>query len=258
MFAIMPRKLGFLEMPYSYSKLYQKGVLVLLYQPQDGYCYNSDSVFLSDFINSFKPKGRVLDVGAGCGIVGLLVAKENKKVELEAVEKQKTFVEYATINARVNKIPYKIYHKSFLDFDEGTKYDYIISNPPFYPEGAKKSVNEMLSIARYNNNLPLSDFFKKVSQLLKPKSHFIFCYDATQFAVVCAELQKVKMRVTDVQFIHPKINRKASLVMIHARNGSKSFMKVWEPFVSFDGDEFSKKAKEVYKKASTQSVKCQI
>jgi len=231
---------------------------VILYQPQDGYCYNSDSVFLSDFINSFNPKGRVLDVGAGCGIVGLLVAKENPKVELEAVEKQDVFAKYATINARVNKIAYKIHHKDFLQLDSFTKYDYIISNPPFYPEGATKSTNEMLSVARYNNNLPLKDFFKKVSQLLKPKSHFVFCYDASQFGVICAELDKVKLRVVDVQFIHPKVDRVASLVMIHARNGSKSLMKVWEPFISFDGDKFSKKAQEVYKKASTQSIKCQI
>jgi len=231
---------------------------VLLYQPQEGYCYNSDSVFLSDFINFFKPKGRVLDVGAGCGIVGLLVAKQNPKIELEAVEKQDIFVEYATINARVNKIPYKIHHKSFLELDEDIKYDYIISNPPFYPEGVTKSSNEMLSIARYNTNLPLNDFFKKVSRVLKPSSHFIFCYDASQFGLVCSELDRVKMRVVDVQFIHPKVDRKASLVMIHARNGSKSLMKVWEPFINFDGDKFSKKAQEVYKKASTQSIKCQI
>jgi len=231
---------------------------VLLYQPQDGYCYNSDSVFLSDFINHFKPKGRVLDVGAGCGIVGLLVARDNPKVQLEAVEKQDVFVEYATINARVNKIPYKIHHKNFLELDECTKYDYIISNPPFYPSGATKSSNEMLSIARYNTNLALNEFFKKVSKVLKPNSHFIFCYDASQFGLVCAELDRVKFRAVDVQFIHPKVDRKASLVMIHARNGSKSLMKVWQPFISFDGDEFSQKAQEVYKKASSQSIKCQI
>jgi len=52
---------------------------MLLYQPESGYCYNSDSIFLYDFIDSFKPKGRVLDVGAGCGVLGLLVARDNKK-----------------------------------------------------------------------------------------------------------------------------------------------------------------------------------
>ncbi len=231
---------------------------MLLYQPSSGYCYNSDSIFLYDFISSFKPKGRVLDVGAGCGVVGLLVAKENEKVELEAVEKQELFVEYATINARVNKIPYKIHKSDFLELDEELKYDYIISNPPFYHDGVTKSENEMLFNARYNSNLPLEKFFKKVSRVLKPNSHFIFCYDASQFGLICEELSRVKMRAVDVQFIYPKIDRVASLVMIHARNGSKSLMKIWPPFISFDGDEFSKKAQDIYKKASTQSIKCQI
>lgn len=231
---------------------------MILYQPNSGYCYNSDSIFLYDFISSFKPKGMVLDVGSGCGVVGLLVARDNEKVELEAVEKQETFVEYATINARVNKIDYKIHKKDFLELDEDVKYDYIISNPPFYHDGVTKSQNESLFHARYNINLPMDKFFKKVSRVLKPNSHFIFCYDASQFGTICAELDKVKMRAVDVQFIHPKIDRVASLVMVHARNGSKSLMKIWPPFISFEGEEFSKQAKEIYIKARTQSIKCQI
>ena len=231
---------------------------MLLYQPESGYCYNSDSVFLYDFISSFKPKGRVLDVGAGCGIVGLLVARDNPKVVLEAVEKQDVFVEYAGHNARVNKIKYTLHKSDFLDLEVNEKYDYIISNPPFYPEGVTKSDNDMLFNARYNSNLPLQDFFKKVSQILKPHSHFIFCYDASQIAEICIALDKGKLKVIDVQFVHPKKDRVASLVMVHARNGSKSRMKVWEPFISFDGGEVSPQAQAVYAKARTQSIKCQL
>jgi len=231
---------------------------MLLYQPQEGYCYNSDSVFLYDFIDSFNPKGRVLDVGAGCGVVGLLVARDNPKIELEAVEKQDAFVEYATINARVNSIKYKMHKSDFLDLDESVKYDYIISNPPFYHDSVSVSKNEMLFNARYNVNLPLGAFFKKVSRLLKPRAHFVFCYDASQFGLICAELDKVKLRVVDAKFVHPKVDRVASLVMLHVRNGSSSLMKVHKPLISFDGDEFSKDASRIYKKASTQSIKCHI
>ena len=231
---------------------------MILYQPESGYCYNSDSLFLYDFINSFKPKGRVLDVGAGCGIVGLLVARDNPKIKLEAVEKQEVFIKYARKNADVNEIDYALHEGDFLDLDEKNKYDYIISNPPFYPEGVRKSEDEMLQQARYNSNLPLDSFFKKVSRLLKPHSHFVFCYDPTAFGDICVALEKVKMRIVDVQFVHSKIDRTASLVMIHARNGSKSMMKVWPPFLSFNGEEFSKKAKEIYEKSSTKSIKCQI
>ena len=231
---------------------------MLLYQPESGYCYNSDSIFLYNFISSFKPKGRVLDVGAGCGVVGLLVARDNPKVRLEAVEKQTAFIHYATTNARVNKIEYVMYQGDFSALDENNKYDYIISNPPFYPEGASKSEDEMLFNARYNVNLPLESFFRKVSRVLKPHSHFIFCYDSSQFGEICVELQKVKMRVVDVQFVHSKVDRGASLVMIHARNGSKSLMKVWPPFISFEGNDVSAMAQRVFAKAATQSIKCQI
>ena len=231
---------------------------MLLYQPQEGYCYNSDSIFLYDFISSFQPKGKVLDVGAGCGVVGLLVARDNPKVELEAIEKQDIFIEFSQINARVNDIKYHLHKVDFLAFETKQKYDYIISNPPFYPDGATKTKNEMLANARYNSNLPIKDFFKKVSQLLKPHSHFIFCYDASQFGEICIELERVKMKVVDVQFVHPKVDRGASIVMIHARNGSKSLMKVWEPFVMFDKEELTQKSTQIYKKAATQSIKCHL
>ncbi len=231
---------------------------MLLYQPESGYCYNSDSIFLYDFIDSFKPRGRVLDVGAGCGIVGLLVARDNPKVELEAVEKQDAFVEYAIINARVNKLEYKIEKKDFLGIDEKNKYDYIISNPPFYHSGASMSRDESLYSARYSINLPLEGFFKKISRVLKPHAHFIFCYDASQFGLICAELDRVKLRVVDVRFVHPKIDKKASLVMMHVRNGSKSMMSIHKPLIGFDGSEFTQEVKDIYKKASTQSIKCQL
>ncbi len=229
-----------------------------LYQPESGYCYNSDSLFLHDFINSFSPKGRVLDVGAGCGIVGLLVARDNKKVVIEAVEKQEAFIAYAKKNAIENAIGYKLYEVDFLALEVVEKYDYIISNPPFYPLGARKSENEMLIHARYNTSLPMHSFFKKVSQLLKPQAHFIFCYDATQFGLICSELEKVKMRVVDVKFVHSKVDKPASLVLVHARNSSKSMMRVLAPTFNFIGSEYSKEAEKIFKNANTESIKCQL
>ena len=231
---------------------------MLLYQPESGYCYNSDSIFLYDFISSFAPKGKVLDVGAGCGVVGLLVSRDNKKVELEAIEKQSVLAAYARKNATANEIDYILHDGDFLDFGSDVKYDYIISNPPFYPDGVQKSSDTMLQSARYNSSLPMDAFFKKVSQLLKPHSHFIFCYDATQFGLVCAALDRVKMRLVDVRFVHPKIDRTASLVMIHARNGSKAMTKVHPPLIHFEGDDLTQEVQNIYKKAKTESIKCQL
>jgi len=231
---------------------------MILYQPQTGYSYNSDSLFLHDFINSFHPKGRVLDVGAGCGIVGLLVARDNVKVKLEAVEKQEVFIPYAKKNALNNEIEYKLHESDFMELNEDVKYDYIISNPPYYPEGTKKSEDKILINARYSSNLPLDDFFRKVSRLLKPHSHFVFCYDPVVFGDICIALDRVKMRAVDVRFVHSKTSKTASLVMIHARNGSKSMMKILPPLFTFEGNEISLETQKIYDKSNTESVKCQL
>ena len=246
-------------MPFGYnSVIIAKRLLLTLYQPESGYCYNSDSLFLYNFIARLNPKGDMLDVGAGCGIVGLLVARDFPKVRLEAVEKQAEFVAYAKKNAQKNGIDYMIYHQDFLEMDTSRKYDYIVSNPPFYHDGVQKSANEMLFNARYNINLPMERFFAKVHRLLKPGGHFVFCYDASQFALVCAELERAKMRVVEARFVHPKRERKASLVLLHARSNSRSMMQVLPPLFAFEGEEFSEEAKDIYTKAGTNSIKCKI
>jgi tRNA1(Val) A37 N6-methylase TrmN6 len=164
----------------------------------------------------------------------------------------------ATKNAAVNKIPYTLYQTDFLEYKDSRGFEYIVSNPPFYHEGASRSEDEMIHTARYNIHLPIEKFVQKAASLLRPQGHFIFCYDAQQFGLLCAALDNAKLRVVDVQFVHSKRDRKASLVMIHARKNSRSLMKVWPPFFAFEGDVYSSEAAAIYSKARTHTLRCQI
>ena len=230
---------------------------MLLYQPQDGYCYNSDTLFLYDFITKFSPKGRTLDVGAGSGILGLLVAR-NKNVKLEAVEKQEQYAFYTEKNAEVNAIDIKLYKNDFLKLSRDRDYNFIISNPPFYHDDVIKSPNEMKHAARYNSHLPIAQFFEQVKHLLKPRGVFIFCYDPQQLQSITKELDNAKLTLEQMRFVYPKKGKRASLVMIKTRKNSKSLLEVLEPLYAFEGNEFSQEAKDIYKKTGTHSIKCTI
>lgn len=78
---------------------------MLLYQPKNGYCYNSDSMFLFEFAASFIRKKstntikkmRFLDIGAGCGILGLLCAREFG-VDVVFVEKNEIQAKFCAHN----------------------------------------------------------------------------------------------------------------------------------------------------------------
>lgn len=234
---------------------------MVLYQPNNGYCYNSDTHFLYAFIienlKKFKNvKGEFLDIGSGSGILGLLVAKENKHLVLNQCEIQKMFQFFSTKNANTNKIVNNLYQGSFPKIEFDKKFDICVSNPPFYHSNVIKSENESLKIARYNDSMPLEEFIKKTSSILKESGKFFFCYDVKQINEILILLNKYKLNLEALQFVHPKSTKDATLILVYARKNSKSLCKVFNPLFVFDEqNEFTNVVQEIYKKSSTHSIK---
>jgi tRNA1Val (adenine37-N6)-methyltransferase len=226
---------------------------LILYQPKKGYCYNSDTMFLYDFITKFNVKGDVLEVGGGCGVLGLLVKRDFPKINLTVIEKQKIMSEFIEKNLKENNLEAEVINDDFLSYEFNKKYDYIISNPPFY-KGTLKSKNEIIKTARYEEFLPMDKFFKKVNFILKERGEFIFCYDAKRVDEIILNLPK-PLKVVDIRFMYPRINKNATLVMIRAKKHAKSMVNVHPPLIGFEGENYSSEAAGIYKKANTQSVK---
>ena len=228
---------------------------MFLYQPTSGYCYNSDSIFLYDFISSFKPKGKLLDVGCGVGIISLLLTRDFN-IQTSIIDKQEKMLTYAKHNFALNNLDVKSYLGDFTQLQTDERFDYIISNPPFYDSNVQQSENTHLNIARYAHHLPIEDFIAKVKKLLKPRGYFIFCYDAKQVDLLLYHLTSYGITVETMQFVHSKIDRESKLVMIEARMGSKSMTQILPPFVVFDDKNvYREKAMKAFERANTNSIK---
>ena len=228
---------------------------MFLYQPSSGYAYNSDSIFLYDFITQFKPKGRVLDVGCGVGIISLLLTRDFS-IETDIIDKQEIMLKYAKHNFILNNLEVNAHLGSFQEFQEDIKYDFIISNPPFYDSNVIQSKNKHLNIARYAHHLPIDKLIQKVKKLLKPRGYFIFCYDAKQIDKLLYRLKEEKINPEQIRFVHSKRDREAKLVMISARLNSKSLTKILPPFIVFNEKSvYNREAKKAFEKAGTQSIK---
>ncbi len=237
---------------------------MVLYQPTNGYCYNSDTHFLYNFIvenlKKYKNiKGEVLDIGSGSGILGLLVAKDFEKIKLNQCEIQELFQFFTKKNSETNKINSKLYEGSFSNIEFDKKFDICVSNPPFYHSDVIKSENESLKIARYNDSLPLEIFIKKTATVLNSEGKFFFCYDVKQINEILLLLNKYKFNLEALQFVHPKESKDATLVLVYAKRNSKSLTKVLTPLIVFDEkNEFTSFVQDIYKKSSTHSIKVDI
>jgi len=237
---------------------------MFLYQPQNGYCYNSDTHFLYSFITiclkKFKNiQGELLDIGSGSGILGLLVIRDYKKLNLNQVEIQENFQFLSQKNSEINSISNTLFKGSLFKIEFNKQFDYIVSNPPFYHSNVIKSENQNIKIARYNENMPLENFIKKVSQILKPRGKFFFCYDVKQLDDIISLLKEHKLNIEVMQFLHPKQTKDATLVMIYARKNSKSLLNVISPLIMFDdASNFTTNVQNIYEKCATHSIKVDI
>lgn len=228
---------------------------MFLYQPTSGYCYNSDSIFLYDFIAAFKPKGKLLDVGCGVGIISLLLSRDFP-IETTIIDKQEKMLRYAEHNYALNGLQVTGYLDDFTAWKTEEKFDFIVSNPPFYDPRVTQSENTHLNIARYAHHLPVDIFIGKVKKLLKPRGWFIFCYDAKQIDLLLHHLKINGINPEKVQFLHSKLDRESKLVMIAARMNSKSMTQVLPPFVVFDEkSRYLPTAMRAFERANTHSIK---
>lgn len=224
-----------------------------LYQYKDGFRYTSDTMFLYDFITRFTIKGSVLDAGAGCGVLGLLLARDFD-IKLTSIEILPQMYELCVKNAHANNISCETVNGDFLDCAQ-TGFDYIVSNPPFYSDNVQKSECSRLRSARYSESMPLRDFISTSKKKLKANGELFFCFDAKRVDEIFEEFREQNgFKIISVQFIHAKIDKASKLVLIRAKKNSKSSIDVLPPHIVFDGGDYTAETQKIYTKASCDSV----
>ncbi|PAF42966.1 methyltransferase [Helicobacter sp. 11S03491-1] len=232
--------------------------ILKIYQLHDGYCYNSDSLFLYDFARGFvKKTDSILDVGSGSGVVGLLCARESG-AELMMIEIDSSMVFLSELNAKSAGIQARIVCKNFLEFQSIQKFDMIVSNPPFYRSGIVSAGNKRICIARSEEFLPFEKLCMQVKRLLKPQGSFVFCYDAKESHRIFYMLKDMGLNAEIARFVYPRLDKEASLLLCKARIRTKSSLKILPPLITHQSKlqtDNSDEVKAIYAHANTYSIK---
>lgn len=226
---------------------------MILKQYTDSYRFNSDTIFLYNFISKLDIKGSVLDIGSGCGILGLLIKRDFPDIGLTQIEIQDKYAKLSRQNAAINHIESNVICEDFLNFNFEEKFDFIITNPPFYHKGTLKSRDNSLYLSRHSDALAFEKLAKKTYKILRQKGSFIFCYDAKQTDLLFKSLLEAKFNINEVQFVHVNKEKDASLVMVYAKRESKSLCRFLPPLILYEDNNYTKEIEEIYKKADTNS-----
>ena len=102
---------------------------------------------------------RILDIGAGTGLIALMMAQRTSDALIDALEIETDAYNEALFN--VQQSPWQEWIQielcSFQEFAEKSvrKYDLIVSNPPYFTNGHQAPL-ENRATARHSDSLPLS------------------------------------------------------------------------------------------------------
>lgn len=165
----------------------------------------TDSVLLGSWCPIDNKPFSVLDIGAGTGILSLMLAQRTQAEQLDAIEIDENAYEQCVENFEASPWSDRLfcYHAGLDEFvdEPEDEYDIIISNPPFYSENYKTE-NESRDLARFQDALPFEELVDAASLLLSENGIFavIIPYkEEERFIELCAEAELFPVKVTRIK-----------------------------------------------------------
>ena len=232
--------MDFLPSPDETLDTFLNGKLHVL-QKKKGYRFSLDAILLSQFVRIRKNE-RAIDLGTGCGILPLLLSHTTKAHSFVGVEIQKGLAECARKNVVLNHLDGRIsilrqdFRKLRGTFPPGS-FDVVLSNPPYrrYRSGRINPSVEK-AVARHEIKGTLEDLIAIASYLLPPQGRCYLIFPALRTVDLFVALRGGKLEPKRLQFVHPRIEGEAKLILTESVKTSGVELKIMNPLILHESD----------------------
>lgn len=213
-----------------------------LFQPRKGYRFSLDPLLLARFCSGVKTGESIVDLGAGCGVISLVLARINPSASVVAVENNPAMAALVERNIQHNDLDGRVSVLAEDVVDLRKKYpvstfDLVVSNPPFRKSGSGKvSPLAGRDSARHETTAGLSDFLAVAKYLVKPSGRICFIQLPSRLPEFMALAAELKLSVLRVRMIHSNAASPATMFMIELAKGRRSAPVIEPPLFVRDMD----------------------
>lgn len=194
---------------------------------EKGLKITEDAILLSEFMKKYFSRKRknlkgeksFLEIGAGQGIISLLLSELDIISKIFAVEIQEEVFAALEKNIEINDLNGKIIPINKNIKNVNGEYDFIFSNPPYKKTGSgKMPENEMERISKYEILLTLEELILEIRRLLKNYGEFFVVVPNSRLNDVFRCIYENRLNVLSI-----KVNKykKMDLVVVHGKKGGK-------------------------------------
>ena len=204
--------------------------------PHGCFPLSTDSIALSRFVKLPK-NARVLDLGAGCGTLGMLLCAAHSDCTVTGIEISQAAHDAALQNAAANGIEerYSSICADLRDIEASVQagtFQVCISNPPYFAGGF---ASKGLADARQEQCCCPEDLFRAAQWALKWGGDFFLVHKPERLAELCACASRHNLEPKVLQLLRHRKDGPVCLILLQCRKGGKPGLS-WQEQYLYEAD----------------------
>ena len=166
-------------------------------------------------VQSDKVQCTILDVGTGSGLIALMLAQRCPEAQIDAIDIDEAAVEQARENAQISNFKFQIsnFVSRLQDWKPQTKYDLIVSNPPYF-QNSLKNPDKGRELARHTDSLSYAELIHHSVRLLNENGLLALILPAEAETEIRALAQSAGLHLTRATRVYSKENKPPKRVLL--------------------------------------------
>jgi tRNA1Val (adenine37-N6)-methyltransferase len=214
-------------------------------QAKRGYRFSVDALLLASFVR-LRPGEAAADLGAGSGILALILASRPEHPRVDALELQPEMADRARRSVSLNGLADRVrIHEGDVrratSVLPASSFDLAVFNPPYRKvRSGRINVNREKALARHEIAATLEDFLAAASSLLKEGGRAYAIYPAVRAVGILAAMRVRGLEPKRLRMVHSRSDSEGEFVLVEGIRGGGEELEVLPPlFLYGDGQRHS-------------------
>ena len=218
------------------------GGRVAVIQRRDGFRFSLDSLLLARFVEPRK-RERIVDLGAGNGVIALSLGALNREVEVVGMELQEAMIDRAVQGSALNGLGERVrmVRGDVRDVDEEfvrASFDVAVSNPPYRPPGSGRiNPDRERLLARHEVEGGLADFVRAGAHLLRHRGRMCLVYPSERTVELFSVMRQHGLEPRRVRFVHSFAGAAATRTLAEGVKGARTSLTVLPPLTIYRSED---------------------